>query len=216
MAPLVSCNFVSGCAVHPGFATAWKEVAEDVLAALESAAALHESYAIIVTGHSLGGAVATIAAGHLRRDGFDIDLYTYGSPRVGNLAFATFITNQAGAEYRVTHADDPVPRVPPMLITYRHTSPEYWIDSTDARGAVTASTVSVCEGYSNTKCNAGTFGLDTGAHGWYFQATGQCPAGGARLRRDENVNDADLERVLNLYTELDILAAKKLHDQGQE
>ncbi len=125
LAPLSSCSFVSGCGIHPGFATAWEEISDDVLAALQSATALYPAHDIIVTGHSLGGAVATIAAGHLRQEGFFIDLYTYGSPRVGNLAFVTFITNQDGEEYRVTHSDDPVPQVPPMFLSYRHVSPEY-------------------------------------------------------------------------------------------
>jgi hypothetical protein len=147
-----------------------------------------------------------------------MDLYTYGSPRVGNLAFVTFVTNQAGAEYRVTHADDPVPRVPPIVFSYRHTSPEYWIDPEDTERTVTASSVVVCQGYSNFNCNAGTSGLDIGAHQWYFEQTGACPTGGARVRRDGKMNmtDADLETMLNHYAELDILAAKRLHDQGQE
>ncbi len=46
------------------------------------------------TGHSLGGALATLAAHQMRtaalKHGFDRDLacYTFGAPRVGNHAFA--------------------------------------------------------------------------------------------------------------------------------
>ncbi len=82
---------------------------------------------MVATGHSLGGAVATLAAAYLRAAGNAVDLYTYGSPRVGNDAFANFVSAQAGLEIRVTHLDDPVPRLPPLLFSYRHTSPEYWL-----------------------------------------------------------------------------------------
>jgi triacylglycerol lipase len=59
------------------------------------------------TGHSLGGALATIAAS---RFGAPCALYTYGSPRVGDGAFRdAFAVQQA---YRVVHRHDIVPTVP--------------------------------------------------------------------------------------------------------
>ncbi len=83
---------------------------------------------------------------------------------------------------------------------------------------MTASTVTVCTGYSSTSCNAGTSGLDVGAHSWYFQQPEECltETGLERLKRDENINDADLERTLSQYAAADLLTAKKLHDQGLE
>jgi predicted lipase len=43
----------------------------------------------------------------------DINLYNYGSPRVGNKAFVTtFKTMMDGKDFRVVHADDPVPHIP--------------------------------------------------------------------------------------------------------
>lgn len=208
------CDLTAGCLAHAGFYTAWNEISVPILTAVGSAAALHPNYDIVVTGHSLGGAVATLAAAYLRAGGHSADLYTYGSPRVGNLAFASYVTNQAGAEYRVTHADDPVPRLPPILFGYRHTSPEYWIDPDDQRGTVTTALVDECDGYSNTDCNAGTSGLDIGAHSWYFQQTGACATGGARMTRDGGISEADLETIVSHYAELDVFVAKQLHDQG--
>lgn len=43
-------------------------------ATLTSAKALYPEYRIISTGHSLGGAVAAIAAGELRQDGYEVDM----------------------------------------------------------------------------------------------------------------------------------------------
>ncbi|KAA0943917.1 lipase family protein [Pseudomonas sp. ANT_H14] len=68
---------------------------------------------IIISGHSLGGAIALLLAEALRCDEtqkYDILLYTYGSPRVGD---ATFI---AAAEplthHRMVNNNDMIPGVP--------------------------------------------------------------------------------------------------------
>ncbi|KAL2157625.1 hypothetical protein VTH06DRAFT_6004 [Thermothelomyces fergusii] len=205
----VSCDLTSDCLVHRGFNRAWEEVADAVLNGLASAKAAHPNYKIAVTGHSLGGAVATITAAHIRRAGFAADLYTYGSPRVGNEAFVDFVTRQAGAEYRVTHADDPVPRLPPTIFNYRHTSPEYWIDPDD-KDVLIVDEIKVCTGYANTNCNGGTGGLDTSAHSWYFQNLGGCAVG-----TFEAPDDPELERKLSLYAELDAKLAANLNAQGR-
>lgn len=76
-----------------------------------------------------------------------------------------YVTNQAGAEHRVTHFDDPVPRLPPILFGYFHTSPEYWLASGPATDVdYTIGEIDTCLGYTNISCNAGTFGLDGDAH----------------------------------------------------
>lgn len=132
----------------------------------------------MVTGHSLGGAIATLAAAYLRQAGHPCDLYPYGSPRVGNLALASFITAQEGNEYRITHTDDPVPKLPPITLNYRHISPEYWINTENVE--VMAEDVEVCSGFANlTGCNAGT-GLGNNnatAHVWYYGKIPACFAG---------------------------------------
>ena len=53
--------------------------------------------------------------------------YTFGSPRVGNSKLAAFLSTQSSQSYRVTSHNDPIPRLPPVLFDYVHTSPEYWI-----------------------------------------------------------------------------------------
>jgi hypothetical protein len=197
------CSLVSGCQVHTGFAAAWAEVSSSVLAGVTAAKAANPGYAVVATGHSLGGAVATLAAAYIRKAGTAVDLYTYASPRVGNDAFATFVTAQAGLEVRVTHVDDPVPRLPPLLFGYRHTSPEYWLSTgTATTTTYGVSDVKVCEGIANTDCNAGTSGLDVDAHNYYLGPIDGCSSGGLDFKRD--VSDAELEQRLNMFTALDI------------
>lgn len=171
-----------GCEVHDGFAAAYEEVREEVIAAIQS----FSCQEVVVTGHSLGGAIATLAAIDLRarppqvvsrefgaleesgagsaaegasprdlpqvggsdsssqsrkREGSrrvprqspdqessmtenfqDLkvpEVFVFGSPRVGNTAFALAFVSAAqkqGAEvpaWRVVHAHDPIPNVPP-------------------------------------------------------------------------------------------------------
>ncbi|KAF8851752.1 alpha/beta-hydrolase [Acephala macrosclerotiorum] len=83
------------------------------------------TYSLIITHHSIGAAIATLAA-ELRNMNYIIDTYTFGSPRVGNTAFANFVTNQSlslGNNYGMTHLNDPVPQLPTTWIGYQHTSP---------------------------------------------------------------------------------------------
>jgi hypothetical protein len=174
--------------VHSGFYGAWTEIRTAVLTGVSSALAANPGYTVATTGHSLGGALAIIAGAYLRQQnaGNVVDVYSYGSPRVGNEAFATFATNQAGgSNYRVTHLDDPVPRLPGLFLGYRHTSPEYWLsDGAATQNAYQASDIRVCTGYANVACNAAQGGLDVAAHGHYFTTIGGCGPAAGGFRRD--------------------------------
>ena len=63
--------------VHRGFRDALNEVWEDVSAWLSKVKCEH----VFFTGHSLGGALATLAASRWNTE--TTHLYTFGSPRVG-------------------------------------------------------------------------------------------------------------------------------------
>ena len=65
-------------------------------------------------GHSLGGAVASLAADWLKKKaGKSVKLYTFGAPRVGTYFFAKSTTENLKIEniHRVYHKTDPVPMV---------------------------------------------------------------------------------------------------------
>lgn len=225
----VSCDYTAGCKVHDGFKVSWDDISEACFALVEEAFSTYPDYTLVVTGHSLGAAVGTLAAVELRNKGYACDLYTYGSPRVGNLAFVEYVTSQAGAEYRATHYDDPVPRLPPMaLFGYFHTSPEFWLASGPSTDDdYTISEIDECVGYANTSCNAGTVGLDTTAHHYYFQYVGcdsetestaslfvKKSGRGSSLWARNDVSDAELEQRLYNYTMEDIAYSKELAADG--
>lgn len=75
------------------------------------------------TGHSLGGALATLAVSRLvlAEDKPVGGLYTFGSPRVGDRVFAQNFNNQFKEQnFRVVNGQDIVPRLPPRQIGYSH------------------------------------------------------------------------------------------------
>ncbi|KAI1414594.1 alpha/beta-hydrolase [Hypoxylon sp. FL1857] len=180
----VDCDLVKDCKIHVGFLTAYNEIKDELMSALKTATKANPSYRIVFTGHSLGGAVTTVAAANARKEGYEADIITYGSPRVGNEEFASFVTNQTGAEFRVTHLDDPVPRLPPLFLDYRHTSPEYWLsDGASNTTSFKASDIKVCAGSANKDCNAGTDDFDVDAHLFYFEHISGCGEKGLSFKR---------------------------------
>ncbi|MGH3767596.1 MAG: lipase family protein [Pseudonocardiaceae bacterium] len=77
----------------------------------------------LFTGHSLGGAFATLAAGLHRPE----HLYTFGSPRVGDQEFA--MSMQGGSHTRYVDCCDLVAKVPPRtLLGYEHVGLLHYID----------------------------------------------------------------------------------------
>ncbi|HBE69683.1 MAG TPA: hypothetical protein DDW52_16175 [Planctomycetaceae bacterium] len=81
--------------VHEGFWYASDSAYDDVLSYVSAAHA--EGKKIWLTGHSLGGANATITAARLQwEDGIPVQgLHTFGSPRVGNQDFKKLFTDDA-------------------------------------------------------------------------------------------------------------------------
>ncbi|KAL9046423.1 MAG: hypothetical protein Q9214_000735 [Letrouitia sp. 1 TL-2023] len=172
--PINTPNICPTCSVSSGFYESWTEARVSVLDALKRTQASYPSYELIVTGHSLGGAIAAIAAAEIRNLGTKASLYTYGQPRIGGEEVSQFITDQnKGGNYRVTHTNDLVPKLPGQVLNFKHISPEYFI--TSANGVeVKQDDVKVCEGIGTRDCNAGTTDSSTDAHGWYFNAISSC------------------------------------------
>ena len=156
--------------------------------AFKGISASYPGYKTVVVGHSLGGAIADLAAADLRGQGMDLDLYTYGAPRVGGPLISSFISGNAngagpngnGTTFRVTHFDDPVPKLPPRGWGFADVGPEYWI-STGNGVEVGIGDVSVYEGTEmGTEGDFGDIGigsllrLDVAAHLWYFGSITGC------------------------------------------
>ncbi|RBP45105.1 lipase (class 3) [Roseimicrobium gellanilyticum] len=92
--------------VHLGFKDALGEIWEPLLDSIMSLQRDDPKRPIWMTGHSLGAALATLAAARL---GHVKGVYTFGSPRVGD---AGFHAGYRVPTFRVVHQDDIVTRVP--------------------------------------------------------------------------------------------------------
>jgi hypothetical protein len=108
------------------------------------------------TGHSLGGALAVLAAARMHRGGtqyFELahklaGIYTFGQPMVGNSTFAEICQRDFGDKlFRHVYEHDVVPAMPPRTAgSFAHTGEEYistdhgWVKRTPA-GAFQATSV---------------------------------------------------------------------------
>ena len=93
--------------IHTGFLCAFNDVRDEVVSEVNKL----DGYALYVTGHSLGGALALIATRELDTRGLAA-CYTFGSPRVGSAEFGSPIKTPI---YRVVNTADIVPRLPPGI-----------------------------------------------------------------------------------------------------
>ncbi|MGO9138564.1 MAG: lipase family protein [Syntrophales bacterium] len=111
-----------GGKVHKGFKDALDEVwvKKGLLKYIKTKDTSNRT--IWFTGHSLGAALATLAA---ERYGNVQGLYTFGSPRVGDIDFADRFHINA---YRFVNNNDIVARVPPPIL-YKHVGNLRYIDS---------------------------------------------------------------------------------------
>jgi triacylglycerol lipase len=75
-----------------------------------------------VTGHSLGGALASLAAGRWLDRGRKVQgLYTFGQPRAGDRTFArNFNFAIKGSAFRFVNNSDLVARIPPRSLGFHH------------------------------------------------------------------------------------------------
>lgn len=112
---------VGNMKVHEGFATGLASVWQQIREYLHAA---ERPKPLLITGHSLGGGLAVLAAFVLRRQArpFAIQgVYTFGQPRTGDAAFAeAYDRLLRPLHWRVVNHRDGVPRVPFRLMGYRH------------------------------------------------------------------------------------------------
>lgn len=92
--------------MHSGFDDAFNVIERDVINALEQ----FPNLPLFITGHSLGGALATIAAKRLTHKGGNAACYTFGSPRVAD---DHWLMTMKTPICRVVNASDSVTMVPP-------------------------------------------------------------------------------------------------------
>lgn len=84
-----------GCGVHGGFYDTYQNLANNLLGCAYTLHSQYPSAKIWITGHSLGAAQATFAALEIKHLIGEIGaLYNYGTPRIGDEAFANYVERE--------------------------------------------------------------------------------------------------------------------------
>ncbi len=113
----------SGAKMHRGFVKAYLSVRDRIHAYLNQVSLSQ----VLVTGHSLGGAIATLCAVDVQYNfGYrtSVEVYTYGAPRVGNAGFRDSYNRRLPRSYRFVNGMDIVPALPRYWQNYRHVDSE--------------------------------------------------------------------------------------------
>jgi hypothetical protein len=102
-----------GARFHKGFIVALGTVWDPLLEGVEAELKRSER-PLWVTGHSLGGALALLAAWLFHRKFISVhQVYTYGAPMIGNAAASqAFDKEFEGKIFRYVNPGDPVPKLP--------------------------------------------------------------------------------------------------------
>lgn len=107
--------------VHRGFYTGYLSVCQDILKFKDS---FSKDTTLILSGHSMGGALAVICAYDLktRFPDLPIKVFTFGTPGVGNRHFKRAYNRiLRESTYIVYQPSDPIPKLPNQLIkSYWH------------------------------------------------------------------------------------------------
>lgn len=120
--PLIVANWITNfdihmtpASLHRGFSAGVDAVWPQVVAAVP-----RDTAPLIIAGHSLGAALAVVAADRAVHEiKAASGVYAFGMPRAGGTAFAARYALH-DVTYRLVHGDDIVPSVPPSELGFRH------------------------------------------------------------------------------------------------
>jgi len=101
--------------IHKRFYEAYKAVEKDMREYINNLP-VNSDTSIMCTGHSLGAAIATIASRELGA----VELYTFGSPRVGNKTYVEYLCDSNIMHYRYVNNNDIITVLPFAILGYRH------------------------------------------------------------------------------------------------
>ena len=121
--------------VHIGFKSCWESVVGDTYDAIDTALEnlQGETTDIVVSGHSLGGAVATLYAHSIKKHypHYNLKATTIGSPRVGNKVFKENYDKSGIDTLRIVHNNDLVTHTP--YIGFHHVNYQVRLDTAGNR-----------------------------------------------------------------------------------
>ncbi|XP_020103422.1 lipase-like isoform X2 [Ananas comosus] len=212
--------------VHRGFYSAYHNttIRPAVISAVEKIRRSYGHIKIMVTGHSMGGALASFCALDLIvNEGIrNVELMTFGQPRVGNAAFASFFSKNVKHAIRVTHEQDIVPHLPPYYSyfpkkTYHHFPREVWLHNIGV-GTLVYMTEKICDGSGeDPSCSRSVKGNSIADHLEYFGIDMQADNwGSCRIIMDYSVLQYEMDLSGNIILSKDPLAPSIVQPTRQQ
>jgi len=131
-----------GARFHRGFLEALAEIWDPLHSAVREALEAKDR-PLWITGHSLGGAIALLAAWRFQQQFIPVhEVMTFGAPMIGNAAAAqAFEREFPNRIFRYVDVEDPVPLLPTVSLvanTYRHCLNEIRLQGPSAQSVVEA------------------------------------------------------------------------------
>lgn len=113
--------------IHQGFYEYFTKTHRDRLTELLKITSYNN---VVFTGHSLGGALATLSASYFGGLYPEKNVYciSFGSPRVGNAKFAKTFQKRVFKSYRFANRNDVVTNLPPAAFSYKHVKKKYVVN----------------------------------------------------------------------------------------
>lgn len=116
-------NFYGEGTVHKGFQEVYTAIRPSLIELTGTSAG-----SVVITGHSLGAALAVLCASDLVRAGWTPTVVTWAGPRVGYEDFVGWYNRVVPGCDRVVNKWDIVPHLPSAVEGYRHVGREVEID----------------------------------------------------------------------------------------
>lgn len=145
--------------VQQYFKVAYDKISPCMIESMKEQISNYPNYNVSITGHSLGGAIASIAIADLTCMGIIKDkhsaLYTFGMPKVGNRQYALEHNRLVTSRWRVVHRNDPVPHYPVSTLfpdSPLHHRTEVFYPSKHM--LPTDIDYSICNGSDNNECGS--------------------------------------------------------------
>ena len=115
------------CSVHEGFYKTTLNLKSSVIANINILKKKYNYNNVIITGHSLGAAIAQLMMMELNLNNIYSTVYNFGQPRVGDIKYANFVSFFYKENLnRFTHYKDVVPHIPPNEMDYYHSCNEIY------------------------------------------------------------------------------------------
>ncbi|KAE9130000.1 hypothetical protein PF010_g3979 [Phytophthora fragariae] len=115
--------------VHRGFWIAYESIRDQLKEVTRLILDENPGVSVYITGHSMGGALAVLAAYDLAVNfSIKVNMYNFGGPRVGNPSFRQHYDRCVPTSYRVVMDGDIVPGWPKFWGLYQHVGTEISLD----------------------------------------------------------------------------------------